>query len=90
MSLVLDSSVALSWCFSDEHTPSSLAVLDQVSDAGAIAPQLWPLEVLNGLVIAERRARIGASSPDRMGSLLRDLPVTLDVESAQQAWGHVL
>ena len=48
MSLVLAGSVALTWCFEDEHTPAALAILDQITEAGAVAPAIWPLEVLNG------------------------------------------
>jgi predicted nucleic acid-binding protein len=87
VSLVLDSSVALAWCFEDEHTPALLALLDQVADAGAFAPALWPLEVLNGLLMAERRRRLDAAQRHALMGLLRDLPITLDHEMAPQAWG---
>lgn len=49
MSLVLDSSVALTWCFEDERTLATLALLDQITETGATASALWPLEVLNAL-----------------------------------------
>ena len=39
MSFVLDSSVALSWCFEDEHTPPAIALLHEVAGTGAIAPR---------------------------------------------------
>ena len=34
MSLVLDNSVALAWCFEDEQTPAIMAVLDLVTETG--------------------------------------------------------
>ena len=40
MSLVLDSSVTLSWYFEDESTPASQAVLHRVASQGAVAPTL--------------------------------------------------
>jgi predicted nucleic acid-binding protein len=86
MSLVLDSSVALSWCFEDERPPAALSVLDQVVDVGAVAPVPWLLEVLNGLVMAERRGRLDAARRQQLSGFLRDLPVTLDQETAVQAW----
>ncbi len=86
MSLVLDSSVALAWCFEDEHTAPVLALLDRVTEAGALAPALWPLEVLNGLLMAERRTRLDATQRHRLADILRNLPVTLDHETASQAW----
>lgn len=48
MSFVVDNSVALAWCFEDEQTVGIMALLDQVTDAGAIAPQLGPLRRLTG------------------------------------------
>ena len=86
MSLVIDSSVALTWCFEDERTPATTAVLDQVVQAGATAPALWSLEVLNALVMAERRKRLTAVQRHQLAGFLRDLPITLDPETASQAW----
>ena len=86
MSFVLDSSIALSWCFEDERTPATRALLVRVGVAGACAPALWPLEVLNALAMAERRSRIDAERRQRLAGFLRDLPVTIDEETASQAW----
>ena len=44
MSFVVDSSVALAWCFEDEQTTEIMALLDRVTESGATAPQLWPIE----------------------------------------------
>jgi hypothetical protein len=57
VSFVLDNSVALAWCFADEQTPAVMDLLDRVAETGAVAPLLWPLEALNGLIVAERRRR---------------------------------
>ena len=86
MSLVIDSSVALTWCFEDERTPATLALLDRVAQAGATAPTLWPLEVLNALAMAERRKRLTAVQRHHLAGFLRNLPITLDPETAAQAW----
>ena len=58
MSFIVDSSVALSWCFEDERTPVTQALLERIAETGSFAPQHWPLEVLNGLMMGERRKRI--------------------------------
>ena len=58
MSLVLDTSLALSWYFEDERTPAADALLDRVADQGATVPGLWRLEIANGLRTAIRRKRI--------------------------------
>ncbi len=86
MSLVIDSSVALSWCFEDERTPATTDLLTQITEAGAIAPALWPLEVLNALAMAQRRKRLDATQRQRLAGFLHDLPITLDHETANQAW----
>ncbi len=87
MSFVLDSSVALAWCFEDERTETTDALLSQVAASGASAPALWPLEVLNGLAMGERRGRLDASRRQQLGGFLHDLPVRIDDETAMQAWG---
>jgi predicted nucleic acid-binding protein len=86
VSLVLDSSVALTWCFEDEHTSATLDLLDQIVETGAMAPSLWPLEILNGLAMAERRGRLDATRRLQLGGFLRDLPINLDPDTASQAW----
>jgi predicted nucleic acid-binding protein len=86
VSFVVDNSVALTWCFEDERTPATAALLEQVAELGAQAPMLWPLEALNGLLVAERRGRLDASRRQRLAGFLRALPITLDIDTASQAW----
>lgn len=90
MSFVLDNSVALAWCFEDEQSPSIMALLDRVVATGAMAPLLWPLEALNGLLEAERRRRLDAQKRAELSGLLRALPITLDDETADKSWGDTL
>jgi predicted nucleic acid-binding protein len=87
VSFVVDNSVALTWCFEDERTPATAALLGQVGKLGALAPMLWPLEALNGLLVAERRGRLGgAPQRRRLMGFLRALPIMLDAETAPQTW----
>ncbi len=86
MSFVLDNSVALTWCFEDERTPATADLLEQVGQAGAVAPMLWPLEALNGLLMAERRGRLDADRRRLLASFLSALPIELDEETAGQVW----
>ncbi len=86
MSFVVDNSVALAWCFEDEHIQPIMDLLDRVAETGAIAPSLWPLEALNGLLMAERRRRLDPKRRQRLAGFLRGLPVTLDAETADRAW----
>jgi predicted nucleic acid-binding protein len=61
-------------------------LLDQVGELGALAPMLWPLEALNGLLVAERRGRLDAPRRRRLVGFLRALPIMLDAETAPQTW----
>ena len=88
MSFVLDNSVALAWCFEDEQTPAVMALLDRVTETGAIAPLLWPLEALNGLLVAERRRRLNSATRAALTAFLRELPIMLDLDTAERAWGE--
>ena len=58
MSLVVDCSVSLPWFLEDERTKFTDQLLEAVDRAEYWAPPVWRLEMLNGLMIAERRKRI--------------------------------
>jgi predicted nucleic acid-binding protein len=89
MTFVLDSSVTLAWCFEDERTDETDALLRRVASSGAAAPVLWPLEVLNGLAMGERRHRLTADERLRLTEFLRDLPVKIDPEATERAWTSI-
>lgn len=55
---VLDCSVTMAWCFEDEASEYADAVLRHLETEDALVPTLWHLEVLNVLLVAERRGRI--------------------------------
>lgn len=90
MSFVLDCSVAVTWCFADEASASTDALLDQMQEQGAVVPQLWHLEIGNVLAQAERRGRIMAGDMAARIELLRRLPITTDNETAVRALRDVL
>ena len=87
MSFVLDNSVALAWCFEDEQTPAISALLDRLVETGASAPMLWPLEALNGLMVAQRRRRIDAAARAEFAAFLQELPVMINAQTVDQVWG---
>lgn len=78
MNFVLDASVALSWCFEDEGGDYAPAVLNELRTSEAIAASLWPLEIVNGLLSAERRRRIDPAASRRFTRLLLALPIVID------------
>jgi len=75
--LVVDASIALTWCFEDEVTAETEAIGTRVDSEGAIVPGLWRLEVANTLLLAERCGRIDRSDVEQRLELLRQ-----DVELA--------
>ena len=80
---VVDNSVVMSWCFRDEANPYADSVLDGLVEASAIVPSIWPLEVINVLLVAERRKRIGAADSVRFATLLSRLPIFVEQESLE-------
>lgn len=82
---VLDCSIAASWCFENEATPSIDALLERVRDEGAFVPALWHWEIANVLTMAVRRGRIGAGDASARLSLMATLPITTDMESVARA-----
>lgn len=90
MTLVLDSSLALAWCFEDERTEVATSLLYRVADAGALVPALWRLEVANGLQSAIRRGRIDVAYRDAVLADLGDLAIVIDPETDRKAWSDIL
>lgn len=75
---VLDASVALAWCFEDETSAYADKVLNCLELGRALVPPVWPLEVGNVLLAAERRRRIRRSEGARFLMLLGRLPIVVD------------
>jgi predicted nucleic acid-binding protein len=87
---VIDSSIALTWCFEDEATPETDALFERVRDGGAIVPGLWHLELGNVLLQAERRGRIGGPDVAARLDLIAELPISVDQETTIRAWRETL
>jgi predicted nucleic acid-binding protein len=86
VSLVLDGSTTLAWCFEDESTPAVDALMLRVAEDGAIAPGLWRIEVANGLQMAVRRKRIDTGYRDHTFAKLAMLDIRIDPESDAHVW----
>ncbi len=88
MNLVLDASVALSWCFEDEGGDYAVQVLEALRTEEAVVPTLWTLEVTNGLLVAERRGRIDTATATKFARLLLSLPLAVDPTERSRAFGE--
>ncbi len=89
-SFVLDASVALAWCFETETDHFTDAVLDSLADSTAVVPAVWPLEIGNALVVAERRGYLERASSVRFLNLLHQLLIEVEQESPQRMFGEIL
>jgi len=88
---VVDASVAVAWCFEDEATKFTESVLDLFSSgAEALVPAIWPVEVANALLIAERRNRIVLAQVTALLQRIADLPVEVLHIDAPRAFDHIL
>ena len=92
MTLVLDASATLAWIFERvdpgeaEHAKLLLAGLNQ---SDAVVPSLWHVEVLNGLLVAQRRGVVSLSkATDFLGRLDR-LPIRTDDAPVSSRKEHV-
>jgi predicted nucleic acid-binding protein len=90
MPFVLDASIALAWCFEDEATAETEAILDRFEGDHALAPAIWPLEVANALLTAERRQRLQVAEATRFCALLLALPISVAGADLGQTLGAVL
>jgi len=86
VSLVIDCSLTMAWAFADEADETADAVLERVGERGAVVPALWPLEVANVLLTAERRGRLTGADSALFLDLLSRLPIAIDEQTASRAF----
>jgi len=76
--IVVDASVALAWCFPDEASEYADAVLVALEGRRILVPAVWPLELTNAVIVAERRKRISPPEIRRFVELLEGLTIDED------------
>lgn len=79
--IVIDSSLAAAWCFGDEATPQTDALLHSLENKRGLVPALWHFELTNMLVQAERRKRIASVDATALLGFLDSLPIETDSET---------
>lgn len=90
MAFVIDASATLPWRFADESMPWTEALLDRV-EAGeeVLVPAHWPLEVINGLLVARRKGRVTDAQVNEFLEDLAALPIRA-VPAAATQWPAIL
>lgn len=93
MPLVLDASAALAW-FVQRSDPAEAALADQilsvVEHQEAVVPALWFIEVVNGLLVSERRNRAGFPKIRMFLGELAAMPISEDSVGASAIQEEVL
>jgi predicted nucleic acid-binding protein len=56
--IVVDASVTIAWLFEDERSELAQRALTALETDEAIVPAIWPVEVQNVVLTAERRGRL--------------------------------
>jgi predicted nucleic acid-binding protein len=90
LSVVLDSSAALAWIYSDETTDAVRHVFEIVAEDGALVPALWRLEVANSLTVAVRRGRIDVPFRNAALADLALLDIAIDPHTDAHSWTTTL
>ena len=81
---VIDNSVVMAWWFKDETSQYADNILDRLEDSSGFVPSIWPLEVCNVLLVAERKKRISEAGSTRFIALLAELPIIVEQESPER------
>jgi predicted nucleic acid-binding protein len=84
---VLDASVTLSWAFADEADSIALRAEELLESATgeAIVPAFWWYEVLNILVVNERRGRITAAETAVFLKQIAELRISAVPDATEQS-----
>ena len=89
--LVIDGSVAVSWFLEEEHSEYAKEVRGKIPDSELVCvPTHWMLEVINALLLAERRQRIAPAAVNHAAGILRQLPIRSDPATPNEAGGQTL
>ncbi len=78
--IVLDCSMAMSWCFKEERHPLGESLRNRIETGIRVAvPFIWVLETVNVLRMAEKRKRIVPEDTQRyLHWLFQVLPIEID------------
>ena len=82
--------MALAWCFPGKASDYADKVLVAIERNAVLVPTLWPIEITNALLVAERRDRVKQSEIHRFVELLSGLTVVMASQPVAQSVGDIL
>lgn len=84
--MVLDTTVAIAWCFEDHASRAMDDLLTKVVHDGAVVPPIWMTEISNVLLQAVRHGRLAPGTVQERLDVLDMLPIDIDGEGTGPAW----
>ena len=88
--IVLDASVVLAWGFADEYSEYARLTFEALERKQGVVPPIWPMEVANALLVAERRGRMTPAATHEFLGLLEDLGIYVEEGPPGYIWDTVL
>jgi predicted nucleic acid-binding protein len=80
----LDASIVLTWCFPDEEAQKAQEISERIAGGDTvIVPAFWRHEILNALLVGERRKRLTPELAQAFIVDLNRLPVDVDDGATQ-------
>ena len=88
---VLDNTVTMAWCFTDEATEFTETLLNRLVNLidTALVPALWLYEVVNVTELAVRKGRITEDKAGAFLESLADLPIEIENPTRTQMFVSV-
>lgn len=87
---IVDNSVVMAWCFHDQANDYADSVLGRLADAAVYVPSIWPPEVVNVLLAAERKGYISEADSGHFLNLLSQLPIFVQHEGPAKGMKELL
>ena len=88
--VVVDASTTLAWCFPDEASDYADGVLVLLEGRTILVPAIWSLEVVNAVLVGERKKRLRQSEIQRFATLLESLSLIQDTQPVGEHVANVL
>ena len=86
--IVLDASAAIAWAYGEEGDRLD-ALIREVATSVAVVPGHWVLEVVNALLLGERRRRLKPGQRDEILARIQELPIRVDDETSLRGWRDI-
>jgi predicted nucleic acid-binding protein len=88
---ILDASVTLCWCFENQATDYTEAIFERLAGGEEVSvPFIWPVEVANVLVTAERRKVLKVAQVRGFVEELSAWPIQVDTLGVDRAFQQIL